>query len=355
MKTEIAIDGTQFRINGQLTYADGNPSVHGFLFNSRMIQAIFDDANPDTAIHWRYPDTGIWDAERNTREFVTQLPVYREHGLLAVTVGLQGGGSIYRPDVYHHYRNSAFTPRGELKSAYQDRLLRILQAADALGMVVIVNYLYCQQIAHFSDKDSIPQMVQNATEWLLQTGYRNILVDIVNESNAGLFAHTQSLHPERVHELIERVQGTTLEGRRLLVSISTGGGDEISHGKWRELEDFGLPHGNCCTPEQLRRKLLRLKTSPEYESRPRPIVVNEDSPDVAHLDVAHQCGASWGFYTQGYGSDYHSCKVKWASMPREGDYEALSGFQTLPVNWSLNTDRKRAFFTRLKSLVYGEG
>ncbi len=48
MKTEIAIDGTRFLINGKPTYAGvshrGKP-VEGLLLNSRMIQAIFDAVN----------------------------------------------------------------------------------------------------------------------------------------------------------------------------------------------------------------------------------------------------------------------------------------------------------------------
>jgi hypothetical protein len=68
-----------------------------------MVQAIFDDENPETAVHWRYPDTGRWDADRNTDEFCAALPQYRRHGLLAVTVGLQGGGSIYTPEIYDHF------------------------------------------------------------------------------------------------------------------------------------------------------------------------------------------------------------------------------------------------------------
>jgi hypothetical protein len=30
-----------------------------------MVQAIFDDAEPDTRSQWAYPDTGAWDPERN--------------------------------------------------------------------------------------------------------------------------------------------------------------------------------------------------------------------------------------------------------------------------------------------------
>ena len=127
-RTEVTIAGRDFLLDDRPTYEgrmhEGR-RIEGLLLNSRMVQAIFDDANPDTRRHWAYPDTGRWDADRNTDEFCAMLPVYRAHGLLAVTVGLQGGGSIYRPDVFEHYVNSAFEPDGTLEDAYLARLGRV--------------------------------------------------------------------------------------------------------------------------------------------------------------------------------------------------------------------------------------
>ncbi|RMD85012.1 MAG: hypothetical protein D6820_00430, partial [Lentisphaerae bacterium] len=98
MKTTIAIEGNRFYINGKPTYEgrlwQGLP-IEGLLFNSRMIQGIFDDECEETRKLWAYPDTGEWDPERNTRELCAALPEYRRHGLLGITVGMQGGGSIY--------------------------------------------------------------------------------------------------------------------------------------------------------------------------------------------------------------------------------------------------------------------
>ena len=59
--------------------------------NSRMIQGVFDDANPATRHQWAYHDTGVWDAQRNTNEFIAMFPTYAAKGLEMVTVGLQGG------------------------------------------------------------------------------------------------------------------------------------------------------------------------------------------------------------------------------------------------------------------------
>ncbi|NQT18174.1 MAG: hypothetical protein HQ592_00615, partial [Planctomycetes bacterium] len=64
MKTNISIHETQFRINGKPTYEGisyRGTSIEGLLFNSRMVQAVFDDECPETVGRWRYPDTGEWD------------------------------------------------------------------------------------------------------------------------------------------------------------------------------------------------------------------------------------------------------------------------------------------------------
>src|SRR5262245_35790354 len=93
-KTDVAIRGDLFHINGKPTYQgrmwNGN-KIEGLLLNSRMVQATFDDLNPETVKLWAYPDTKKWDADRNTREFIAAMPMWRKHGLLGITLNLQGG------------------------------------------------------------------------------------------------------------------------------------------------------------------------------------------------------------------------------------------------------------------------
>ena len=89
--TAVGIAGEDFLLDGAPTYAgrafDGH-RVEGLLFNARMVQALFDDRNPETRGRWAYPDTGVWDPERNVREFLAMLPEYRRHGLPARFVQL---------------------------------------------------------------------------------------------------------------------------------------------------------------------------------------------------------------------------------------------------------------------------
>ena len=93
-KTTVRIVGEDFHLNGRTTYAGRSWNGHrleGLLLNSRMVQATYDDLNPETAKRWAYADTGQWDAERNVREFIAALPEWKRHGLLAVTVNFHGG------------------------------------------------------------------------------------------------------------------------------------------------------------------------------------------------------------------------------------------------------------------------
>ena len=93
-QTRVSIVGDQFFINGRPTYPGRtwqNHRIEGLLFNTRMVQGIYDDLNPATVGRWAYPDTGKWNAERNTHEFIAAMPQWKAHGVLAFTLNLQGG------------------------------------------------------------------------------------------------------------------------------------------------------------------------------------------------------------------------------------------------------------------------
>src|SRR6266540_311528 len=215
-KTTVTIVGDEFHINGRPTYAGRvwrGHSIQGLLLNARMVQGIFDDRNPATANQWAYPDTGKWDAERNTREFLAAMPEWRRHGLLAFTINLQGGNPKgYGKDQPWH--NSALTEKGELRPDYMARLQRILDFADELGMVVILGIFYFGQDERLMDEAAVKRALDNATDWVLDRGYRNVLIEVNNECNVR-YDH-DILKPKRVHELIERVKARQREGRRLL-------------------------------------------------------------------------------------------------------------------------------------------
>src|SRR5215813_3300249 len=242
-KTTVTITGDAFSINGQPTYTGRSwhgLRIEGLLLNSRMVQGIFDDFNPGTQSRWAYRDTDRWDPERNTAEFCAAMPEWRAHGLLAFTLNLQGGS----PEGYsaeQPWHNSAFEADGRLRPDYLARLERVLETADALGMAVILGLFYFGQDHRLRDEAAVIRAVDEATGWVLERGYSNVLIEIANECDIPRYTHG-ILMPPREHELIERAQQLTRGGQRLLVSTSYRGrslpGEAVV-----QCADFLLLHG----------------------------------------------------------------------------------------------------------------
>ena len=392
-RTDVTIQGDAFYINGKPTYPGrtfNGKRIEGLLMNIRTVQGIFDDLNPDSAGRWVYPDTKRWDPERNTNEFVAAMPEWKRHGVLAFTINLQGGSPGFpggrgrgagggtaaappadppatqggpgraagdgppaagarggagagRGPAGPVLENTAIDPDGNLRPAYMARLQRILDRADELGMVAIVGYFYFGQDQRLKDEQAVRQAVLNATNWILDRGYRNVLVEVNNECNIA-YDH-DILKPPRVTELIQLVQNQTREGRRLRVSTSFGGttsGGQRDHPDTPitaavvKQSDFVLIHGNGPNdPALIRRCIAGTRSLPGY--RTMPVLVNED-PNFSFTEPSNHLLASvdeyvsWGYYEQG-----------------QSNYQ--DGFQSPPVNWAINTENKKQFFELVKKVT----
>lgn len=337
-KTTVGIQGDMFLVNGAPTYKGRTWKGHkieGLLLNSRMVQATFDDLNPMTVQRWAYPDTGKWDAERNVSEFLAAMPTWRRHGLLGITVNLQGGSPLgYSKDQPWH--NSALNADGSLRPDYLRRFERVLDRADELGMVVILGIYYFGQDERLADEKAVVRGVDDTTDWLLGRGYRNVIVEVNNECNVARYDH-EILKPQRVHELIERVKARSRDRRRLLVGTSYGGG-AIPRENVVRASDFLLLHGNGVKdPERIGAMVRQTRKVAGY--RPMPIFFNEDDHfdfDQPRNNFVAALGeyAGWGFF------DYR--------MTGEGFDE---GYQSVPVNWGAMSPRKRGFFGLLKEIT----
>ena len=387
-RTDVTIRGDAFYINGRATYTGrmfNGKRIEGLLMNIRVVQGIFDDLNPETASRWVYPDTKRWDPDRNTNEFVAAMSEWKRHGALAFTINLQGGSPGFAggrgrgrgadpaaaavPDAAGRgvpaaapegnpqappqgrgrgpagpqLENSAIDPDGNLRPAYMARLQRILDKADELGMVAIVGYFYFGQDQRLKDEAAVRRAVLNATNWILDHGYRNVLVEVNNECNIA-YDH-DILRPSRVPELIQLVQNQTRNGRRLMVSTSFGGttsGGERDHPDTPitsavvKQSDFVLIHGNGPNdPALIKRCIAGTRSLPGY--RTMPVLVNEDpnfhfSEPSNHLLASVEEYVSWGYYEQG-----------------QSNYQ--DGFQSPPVNWNVNTENKKQFFELVKKVT----
>ncbi len=335
--TTVAIVGDSFHINGQPTLKGRTwrgHRVEGLLPNSRMVQGVFDDLNPDTRSRWAYPDTKTWDPARNTREFVAAVREWRRQGLLAFTLNLQGGS----PEGYSKgqpWHNSAFEADGSLRADYRARLTQILDEADRLGMAVILGLFYFGQDERLRDEAAVVRAVDETVAWVLKSGYRHVLLEVNNETNDRDYDH-DILKPARVTELVERVKRTAVGGRRLLVSTSFWGNQLPTSGVILA-SDFVLLHGNGVTdPNRIVEMVNDARRTPGFT--PKPIVFNEDD----HYDfekpwnnfvAATSVHASWGFF------DFRRAG--------EGFDE---GYQSVPVRWDISSARKKGFFDLVSSM-----
>jgi hypothetical protein len=271
------------------------------------------------------------------------MPAWKECGLLGLTVNFQGGRPA--PDFRDHHRpeeakpnpeiyiNSAFNRDGRVKEPYLKRMARALQRVDELGMVAIVGYFYFLQDGLLSDEEAVIRATENATNWLLGTGHKNLLIEINNECNVAHYDHA-ILKPPRVHELINLVKGIEKDGRRFLVSTS-GTGGWIPPENIAGSADFILAHGNRQSPASHKNMIETIRSMEEFGANPRPIVFNEAGTDVECLFTCAENFASWGYYDEG-----------------QNNYQ--DGFQSPPVNWGINTETKRRFFNGVAQIT-GEG
>lgn len=335
-RTIVDIKANQFFINGEVTYKNriwNGYKVEGLLMNSRMVQGIFDDLNPETEDKFKYPDTNEWCANRNTMEFVAAMKEWHNYGLLAFTLNLQGGSPMGYGN--HGWINSAFDSKGNLRQEYIERLKLILDEADELGMVVILGYFYFGQDEQLEDETSVLNAVDNITNWILDNEYRNVIIEIANECD--IFYDHEILKPERIVELIKRVQNAGNNGNRLLVSTSFSGGN-IPTSNVVKYADFILLHGNGVHyPDEIIDMVYRTKVLKGYETK--PILFNEDDHYEFHKEQnnfysALQAYASWGYF------DYR----------RDGE-SFSNGFQSIPADWQISSERKQAFFTKLKEIT----
>ena len=273
-----------------------------------------------------------------------QMPPARGAPAAAAEGNATGGrGRGGRGPAGPQLENSAIDPDGNLRPAYMARLQRILDKADELGMVAIVGYFYFGQDQRLKDEAAVSRAVLNATNWILDHGYRNVLVEVNNECNIA-YDH-DILKPARVPELIQLVQKQARNGRRLMVSTSFGGttsGGQRDHPDTPitaavvKQSDFVLIHGNGPNdPALIQRCIAATRSLPGY--RPMPVLVNEDpnfsfSEPNNHLLASVGEYVSWGYYEQG-----------------QNNYQ--DGFQSPPVNWTVNTQNKKQFFELVKKVT----
>lgn len=340
--TSVAIAGNEFHINDKPTYPGRSFQGHkieGLLFTSRMVNAIINDQNPETRGMWSYRD-GPWDPERNTSEFIAALPLYKAHGLTSVAFNIQGGSPMgygwHQP-----WHTSGYTPDGALLPDYRSRLLRVLDAIDANGMVANLGLFYISATPALRDDDAVLRAADEVTDLICERGYTNILIEVGNEIDIPSWRY-ELIKPARGYELVARIQSRSAgkiktKAGRLLVSTSFVVHDTIPETLMRTV-DYVLYHGNnAATPDAVRARAKAIRAAAGY--RGQPLLINEDDhfdfdkPDNDMMAAIEEY-SGWGYF------DYRQIRERFED-----------GYQSLPVDWGINSARKKAFFGLLAQVT----
>ena len=284
--TQLTIQKDQFYINGKLTYNEiPNSPCAGLLLNARFIQGVFFDRSDPH----RFDRFGRrFDPEQNTDELIAALPQWYAAGLRALTVGFQGGGPCFTTDAQTIDANPFSDDGLTIDPACLKRMERILKAADSFGMVVIVSYFYMAQCRFFKSNRAVENAVRTASAWLKYTGYKNVIIEVENEYNIEGFPRPFCLiDPAGITELIQIARKAS---GNLPCGCSETGGHFTP--QVAESSDIILIHGHGLNSQAYYDLIKKAK-----EIKPvRPIVCNEDSPAISHLDLSVREGVSWGYY-----------------------------------------------------------
>ncbi len=321
--TVVSTSGSSWMINGRLTYP--GTAAQGTLQVVRAANAIFDDTNPATLPYWKYPDTGVWDPERNTNEFIEQMRVWRTYGINAVDVSLMGGKPYpYNGQLEQDFGSAAtgsnqpqnaigFTPQGQLLPAYRARAERVIEAADQLDMIVILTVLYWGQVHRLQDLSYEDDAVRNTALWLKEKGYTNVLLELSNES-----------HDYNAHTLL----GVARQAHPgILVGIGMSPVHRFRYNaSWWTSADWTCLHGNGREDAEISADIAQARSLSSF-----PLCINEDSHwriTQPRFNMLNSLGTGNGYYDQ-------------------------VGFQSLPINWSINTNDKLAFFNKVRAVTGG--
>lgn len=269
------------------------------------------------------------------------MPSWREHGLLGFTINLQGG-CPYGYCRSQPWDNSAFAPDGSLRKDFMNRLELILDKADELGMIAILGYFYFGQDERLINEKAVKEAVVNATEWVLNKGYTNVIIELNNECDVQAYDH-DILKCERIHELIKIAKAVKKNGRTLYVGTSQKG-SSIPLTSIVEVSDFVLLHGNGVKKiERMEEMITTVRAMDVYKNV--PIINNEDDNPWRNqgwgeydnnMSVSVQNYSSWGYF------DFRL---------EEENKLFNEGFQSVPVNYQISSKRKQDFFNLLAKIT----
>jgi hypothetical protein len=281
-QTRLTIDGRRFRINGSVTYP--RSSAEGMLMNVRMVNSVFEDKNRPA-----------FNPGANTDEFLGRMREYVSLGARAFTVSLQGGFPGYEGAW-----NSAFLRNGDIQASYLSRVARVIERADALGAVVILSLYYQRQDQYLQDERAVRAGVVNAVDWVKRKGYRNVILEVVNEYGHTGFKHAILRSDAGVASLIRLAKG---RHSTLPVSASSLRNGQTTP-QVAAVSNIILIHLNAVSLANIPSRIAALRSA--YPNK--PIVCNEDgrtgSAAASAASASVRAGASYGLMAERVNQHY---------------------------------------------------
>ena len=144
-------------------------------------------------------------------------------------------------------------------------------------MVVVLGIFYFGQDERLRDEAAVRRAVEETCGWVLQEGWRNVVIEINNECDVPRYEH-EILQPHRVHELIARARRVTHGGRSPVGRHQLRRRQHTRRRGVRLASDFILLHGNGVTePRRHRRhggphaRTARLRRRADRDHRGRPL------------------------------------------------------------------------------------
>jgi len=154
-----------------------------------------------------------FDIYKNKIDFINNLKIWRKSGINLITVGLQSPNPF---DEYYKkareqdktknisFNSSALNSNGSLNYNYLENACEIINAANNLGFIVLLNILSssCEDI--FEDEFALINGVLNITDWLLMQNFSNVLVNITDVSHT--FYKSSVLSGEKTINILKTVR-----------------------------------------------------------------------------------------------------------------------------------------------------
>ena len=176
----------------ELTYSHAqNPGDQaGKMVTMRLTQAVYLNDASGT----RDQDMVLADAQENTAHFIAQIPDYREHGVLAWSVGLEGGNAQNQASD-PNFDSGDFTVDGTngsrsplaadgltWKTGRRELVEDVIEALNEQGMVCCLGLYYNQLYYWHSSQANYRAAMGTVTDMLIENGYRNVCIDLANEA-----------------------------------------------------------------------------------------------------------------------------------------------------------------------------